>query len=378
MMKRIFSVLLAAFMTLSALPAVVTAEEAPADDKFTLAVSSVEIEEGTTTASVDLVISNNEALSSYSFYVGFDNTVMKPTKATLSSEFSAAGMTTPTTRVLDDYMTIVGYSLENVDCNGVFMTVTFEVVDYADPGVYNVTLGTTEGDAAFNYSDENYEEFGLEYAFVDGSVTVLQPDPAYLNIGSVEGSAGKVVDVVVEIAENPGITGIEFDVVYDHTLLTLDSYSVADAFAALGLIANLDAETIHMVGSSADLVEGNGEFVTLRFLINEGVEDQEIVVEIANIEGVGEYRAIPDNFRNVPFLATAGTVTVKNYVTGDINDDGEIDLRDLLVLARYFAQYEVEINVDAAYVNGDDALDVRDLSHLARYFAGYDVELIRK
>ena len=54
---------------------------------------------------------------------------------------------------------------------------------------------------------------------------------------------------------------------------------------------------------------------------------------------------------------------------GDVNEDGEINVLDLMYLANYFAKGE-KINKTNADVNADGLLDVRDLMFLANVFAG--------
>ena len=62
---------------------------------------------------------------------------------------------------------------------------------------------------------------------------------------------------------------------------------------------------------------------------------------------------------------------------GDTNDNGEVDVRDIITLRRYVAGgYDITVNEDALDTNGDGEVDVRDIVVLRRFIAGgYDIEL---
>ena len=65
-----------------------------------------------------------------------------------------------------------------------------------------------------------------------------------------------------------------------------------------------------------------------------------------------------------------------DYLSGDIDDSGSVDVRDLVDLAKVIADWEdVSINILAVDVNNDDAFDFQDVTHFARYLAGWDVEI---
>ena len=61
---------------------------------------------------------------------------------------------------------------------------------------------------------------------------------------------------------------------------------------------------------------------------------------------------------------------------GDINEDGSVDLKDVVLMRQYIAGWEVEINTRNADVNVDNSIDMKDLITLRRYIAGgWDVTL---
>lgn len=60
---------------------------------------------------------------------------------------------------------------------------------------------------------------------------------------------------------------------------------------------------------------------------------------------------------------------------GDVNGDQMINGKDSTLLLQYLADWDVEINMDAADVNGDDRVDGKDATLLLQYLADWDVIL---
>ena len=81
-------------------------------------------------------------------------------------------------------------------------------------------------------------------------------------------------------------------------------------------------------------------------------------------EGFGRYTWNVTDYGTFTFEAA-----IPNVILGDVNDDGVINVLDLMYLANHFAKNET-INEANADVNNDGALDVRDLMFLANVFAG--------
>ena len=69
------------------------------------------------------------------------------------------------------------------------------------------------------------------------------------------------------------------------------------------------------------------------------------------------------------------SATPPEYTPGNINDDDEVDDTDVMVLARYLAQWDMsedEYVVDAMDTNGDSSVDDNDVAHLRRYLAHWE------
>lgn len=62
-------------------------------------------------------------------------------------------------------------------------------------------------------------------------------------------------------------------------------------------------------------------------------------------------------------------------MSGDINSDGKVNIRDLGSLQQHLNHWEVDVQLAAADVTGDGKVNVRDLGLLQQYLNGWDVTL---
>lgn len=73
---------------------------------------------------------------------------------------------------------------------------------------------------------------------------------------------------------------------------------------------------------------------------------------------------------------------VQDIKTGDLDGDENIDLEDLVLLAQYVANWDVQSHTEVANVNfdfaddGSDIVDLRDVTYLAQNVAGWSVSIL--
>ena len=58
----------------------------------------------------------------------------------------------------------------------------------------------------------------------------------------------------------------------------------------------------------------------------------------------------------------------------DVDSNNEVNLKDLILLAQYVAEWDVELDTFVADVDGSGSTDLNDVSVLAQYLAGWDVD----
>ena len=90
----------------------------------------------------------------------------------------------------------------------------------------------------------------------------------------------------------------------------------------------------------------------------------------------GKYRVVltayDSNDEAISETTTSGELIYRQYLKGDVNSDGIVDLNDYSDLAKYFSEwegYDKIVNVKAADLNNSGAPDLDDLSILAKCFS---------
>ena len=63
------------------------------------------------------------------------------------------------------------------------------------------------------------------------------------------------------------------------------------------------------------------------------------------------------------------------HTPGDINNDGEVDNKDLTRLFQYLSNWNVKVDEAALDVNGDGSVDNKDLTRLFQYLSNWDVKI---
>ena len=147
-----------------------------------------------------------------------------------------------------------------------------------------------------------------------------------------------------------------------------DSY-VTEEIAAMGHDVTYEVETapsLEAGGMLAGTCTRCGEKLTATLpKLSKADYTLEVITEpTKEAEGFGKYTWTVTDYGTFTFEAA-----IPNVILGDVNDDGAINVVDLMYLANYFAKGET-INKANADVNNDGTVDVRDLMFLANVFAG--------
>lgn len=202
-----------------------------------------------------------------------------------------------------------------------------------------------------------------------------------ISVGSAASKAGTTIKVPVTITDNPGIAGFTMDLKYDRSVLTPKTATVGELLKDSGnFTSNLEQEGV----SAADLeqvtvywqdevnVTGDGVLFYLEFDISSEAKEgaYALRIETDNEKNVITNQELddvkPDILDNV--------VIVSDVLRGDVNQDGTVDLRDAIYLARYLARWKsatlTQQQQKAADVRKDGVINVKDGVRLLQLLVG--------
>lgn len=164
--------------------------------------------------------------------------------------------------------------------------------------------------------------------------------------------ADKVTVVVSGMQQNEEVAIMVYD--------TNEAYtSPADVAAADILYIDQAPATVLDSGDGATTYG-----VTFQFYLKDGAS------ELAKTVAIGSATASAVTYETFEIKKTA------SYTPGDADGSGEVDVDDIMCIAKSMAGFTVTINVQAADVDASGEIDVDDIMLIAKSMAGFDVKLL--
>lgn len=192
------------------------------------------------------------------------------------------------------------------------------------------------------------------------------------------GKPGTSVEVNVEIENNPGIIGALLSVNYDDGL-TLVNATTGSAFAPLAMTNPGEFKSpCNFSWDAPDIAKEDikdGVILTLTFEISETVTPGTKL----NIGVSADDDAFIDSsLTPVELNITNNEIIAINYLPGDVNNDGKVNMTDVVLLRRDITGgYNVSVNKSAEDVNADGKVNMTDVVLIRRYITGgYGVVLL--
>lgn len=205
---------------------------------------------------------------------------------------------------------------------------------------------------------------------------------ATVSIGGGYSNVGQTITLPVTITDNPGIAGFSLDVNYDKSVLTPVAVTPGDLLKKDGGVlgtftsnleegiagAELDLAAVTWMYGDADLT-GDGVLFYIEFAISSSAPEGSYAVwlgyEDGKITNMKMDDVKPDILDNV--------ITVSDVIRGDVDQDGVLEVRDSIQLARYLAKWKIEFNErqkKAADVYRDGKINTKDGVRLLQLLAG--------
>lgn len=195
------------------------------------------------------------------------------------------------------------------------------------------------------------------------------PNGPKVVVESVSATAGETISIPVYIENNTGVAYAKFKLDYSDGLELISVENKGLLTGTFTTSKTLDTKPYVLQWMGADDATSNGCFLMLTFRVSEDAAAGDYQVTILCEE------AYNSAFADVTFGITNGTVTVKDFIPGDVNGDGIINGKDGILLAQFLAEWDVTINMNAADVNGDGTVNGKDGILLAQFLAEWDVTL---
>ena len=367
-------------------------------DKITFALESGYTDE---TAQIVLTVRTN-ASEEKTYIYDINNTSMNVYEADISAltgavtDFDIYVDAVPAdSSMFSIYVDYVRFSLNKVDVTGVSLDKTSAALIVGSTETLTATVSpsnATNKNVSWTSSDEKVaavDQNGVVSAISAGTATITVTtedqrktancvvsvkEKPVVSVESAETNAGKTVDVTLKIENNPGIEVMRFNIGYDSSAMTLQKATAGEVFGSENVTEGDLTKapyTFFAINKELKDISTDGNLVTLTFLVKDTCAVGDYAITVTDME------AYNINDSELEFDVETGVVKVtkSEVMFGDVTGDGKVDTNDLLRLAKYLADWDVEIDEDAADVAANGKVDTNDLLRLAKYLADWDVEL---
>ncbi len=212
------------------------------------------------------------------------------------------------------------------------------------------------------------ENCGFEESRTVDFIPVYDETAPRIFMESVKAKAGEEVTVKLVMENNPGITALRLSIDFDENVLEMTDFRFGEALSSMnkGTSEKYGSPySFSMYSASADL-EDCGTLAVIKFKVKENAENGEYPVNIT----YDKDDIFNLNGDSVSFDVETGAVMLNSCLLGDINDDGKINMRDVVLLQQVINGWNVTYNKEAVDYNGDGKTNMRDIVALQQYING--------
>lgn len=347
----------------------------PPPSERTLSIPNASGEPGRT-VTIAVNLSEGSGISALSFTVSFDPAVLSisgpsavsrgslvPDTFSISANTATAGqvrivISPPLTTPLPTFRS----------GSGSVVTLALQVASGA-------AVGTTSPLALSNVSASDANADPVPITPQSGTFTVGVART--LEVPDAQGAAGATVTIPITLSEGAGVSALQFTLSFDARILTPTANPVArgalvpSTFTVSANTATAGQITVvispPLTSPLPTFNSGSGTVVTLTFQVaSTASAGATSPLTLSNIS------ASDRNANAVGITPRNGTFTVLAVRRGDINQDGTINVQDLILLIRHLTGESplTGAALQAADVNGDGQVNVQDVVRLIQHLTG--------
>ena len=201
------------------------------------------------------------------------------------------------------------------------------------------------------------------------AITVHEVFSGTFEVGSCNALPGETLILPVRVYDNPGFAALQLSVEYDESLLTPVNVTAGSLLATGELRYQTDQNTCRILWYDTQDMTQNGILFYVHFQVN-AAADLDTKTSIILHSDYGDI--CQADHTNISFFMENGTIFIKDVLVGDIYEDEEINVHDILLLQQYLTGLEGLSGRQqvAADLDGDSIVSIKDIVRLAQILLG--------
>lgn len=225
-------------------------------------------------------------------------------------------------------------------------------------------------------SNVGYQDVTVFYGGKAASFSVfvsereVNSEDSKIIVSSVTGVIGETVDVDILLENNPGIIALKINIGYDPSVLSLISLKNGELMGESIFDYSNDINQVPFTVMWNDINENhtnNGTLVTLKFKISENAGTTSVPITLT----YDSSSTFNTDLDNVSFYTINGIVEINECNPGDADSDGEITLKDVVIMRRYLSGgWNIDLNQKNSDVDNDSEITLKDVVIIRRYLSG--------
>lgn len=251
---------------------------------------------------------------------------------------------------------------EPADFSGMKVTALYSDNSSADVTENALTTGFDSSKSGARLVVVSYKDFSSAFKIdIEAS-----NDTLYLESKEIKAVAGDIVEIPVEILNNPGITGIETEISFDKDLFAIQNVTNGNIFEnsymTIGGINSSPYKIFWNNSKARSNYSKNGTLGTIEMAVNENarVGSYPVKLHLSNV--------VDCELNKVNSIDSEVSLNIysRKYLFGDANSDGRTNIKDASVIQKYIANSSVMIDKEAGDCEADGVISILDATKIQK------------